>query len=69
MLADAYIKNNEMRIVNFPKDKFKGRHWKVNIEPIEEIKDEENEGVFDKFVGVLNNDFTTEDIRYKKIVK
>ena len=40
MLAEAYIENDEMRIINFPKNVFKGKHWKVNIEPIEEIKDE-----------------------------
>ncbi len=39
MLAEAYIENNEMRVINFPKNIFKGKHWKVNIEPIEEIRD------------------------------
>ena len=40
MYAEAIIENNEMRIINFPKNAFKGRHWKINIEPIEEIKDD-----------------------------
>ncbi len=40
MLAEVYIENNEMRVINFPKDVFKGKHWKINIEPINEIKDE-----------------------------
>lgn len=69
MLAEAYIENDRMLVVNFPKDKFKGHHWKVNIEPIEEIKDDETMGVFDKFVGVLDNNFATNDLRYKKIIK
>jgi len=42
MLAEAYIENNEMRVINFPKDAFKGKHWKINIEPIEEIINEED---------------------------
>ncbi len=40
MLAEAYIENNEMRVINYPKKAFKGKHWKINIEPIEEIKDD-----------------------------
>jgi len=67
MLAEAYIENNEMRIVNFPKDAFNGKHWMINIEPIEEIKDEETPGVFDEFIGLLDNDFLANDIRYKEI--
>ena len=69
MLAEAYIENNEMRVVNFPKDAFNGKHWRINIEPIEEIKDEEVLGIFDEFVGILDNDFLVNDIKYKEIVK
>ena len=42
MLAEAYIENNEMRVINFPKDAFKGKHWKINIEPIEEMTNEDD---------------------------
>jgi hypothetical protein len=43
MLAEAYIENNEMRVINFPKDAFiKSNHWKINIEPIEEMVNEED---------------------------
>lgn len=53
MLAEAYIENNEMRVINFPKDAFKGKYWKINIEPIEEIKDDieenKNSNFFDEF--------------------
>ena len=69
MLAEVYIENNEMRIVNFPKDVFKGKHWKINIEPIEEIKDDEKSDVFNEFVGILDNDLNVNDARYNRIVK
>ena len=69
MLAEAYIKNGQMLVVNFPKDKFKGKHWKVDIEPVEELEDKDVIGVFDQFVGVLDNNFSTNDIRYNEIVK
>ena len=54
MLAEAYIENDRMVIVNFPKDQFKGHHWKVNIAPVEEIKDKKTiinsiDLFFDKF--------------------
>jgi hypothetical protein len=39
MLAEAIIENNEMKIINYSKAIFKGKHWKINIEPIEEIID------------------------------
>jgi len=39
MLAEAYIENNQMRVINFSKEFLSGKHWKVNIEPIEELKD------------------------------
>ena len=68
MLADAIIKNDEMIIINFPRAVFYGKHWKVNIEPIEEIK-EDDAGVFDEFVGVLDGNFITNDLRYSEIVK
>ena len=46
MLAEAIIENNEMKIINYSKKLFKGHHWKVNIEPIEEIKDETGKNDF-----------------------
>jgi len=69
MLAEAYIENNEMRVINFPKNAFKGKHWKINIEPIEEIKDDETINVFNEFVGILDNDFIINDVKYKDIIK
>ena len=69
MLAEVYIENDEMRIVNFPKGIFKGKHWKINIEPIEEIKDDEKSDAFNQFVGILDNDVAVNDSRYNKILK
>ncbi len=40
MITEAYIENNQMRVINFPKEFLKSKHWKINIEPIEEIKDD-----------------------------
>ena len=69
MLAEAYIENDEIRIIHFPKNIFKGKkHWKVNIEPIEEIK-ENISFRFDDFIGVLNENFQTNDLKYNEIVK
>ncbi len=41
MLAEAIMDHNEIKIIKFPKNQFKGNHWKLNIESIEEIKDVE----------------------------
>ena len=38
MLAEAIMEHNEIKIIKFPKNKFKGNHWILNIESIEEIK-------------------------------
>ncbi len=47
MFAEAIIEDNEMRIINFPKDPFlTGKHWKINIEPVEKIIDEIEEPDF-----------------------
>ncbi len=63
MLAEAYIENNEMRIINYPKDIFTGHHWKVNIEPIEQIDDDINN---DDFISLMTNTpvCVTEDINF-----
>ena len=33
------------------------------------LKKESQKGSFDKFVGILDKDFETDDLRYKEIVK
>ena len=33
------------------------------------LKKESKKGSFDKFVGILDKDFETDDLRYKEIVK
>ncbi len=47
MLAEAIIENDEMRIVKFPREAFRGKRWTVNIEPIREITDDEVGDGFD----------------------
>ena len=64
MIAEAYIENNEMRVVNFPKDAFmKAKHWKINIEPIEVIKDDDN---LDDFISRMTQTpvIVSEDITF-----
>ena len=39
MLAEAIMDHNEIKIIKYPKNKFKGNHWKLKIESVEEIKD------------------------------
>jgi hypothetical protein len=48
MLAEAIMEHNEIKIIKFPKNKFKGKHWKLNIESIEEIKDDIEDGIENK---------------------
>ncbi len=43
MIAEAYIENSQMRVINFPKEFLESKHWKINIEPIEKIKDNVDE--------------------------
>ncbi len=40
MIAEAYIENSQMRVVNFPKEFLKSKHWEINIEPVKEINDD-----------------------------
>ena len=51
MLAEAIIENNEMRVINFPKDMLKCKHWQIDIKPIKEIVDDNKNDLnyFDKF--------------------
>ncbi len=58
MLAEAYIKNDEIRVINFPQKAFKGNHWKISIEPIEEIKEIEGKinNSLDKYIGKWSED-------------
>ncbi len=39
MIAEAYIENNQMRVINFSKEFLSSKHWKINIEPVEKIND------------------------------
>ncbi len=61
MLAEAYIENSQMRVVNFPKEFLKSKHWKINIEPVEEINDElsDEDSIFgmwkDRVIDVNNS--------------
>ena len=67
MLAEAIIENDEMRIVKFPREAFRGKRWTVNIEPIREITENVSVGLFDEFVGVLDPKFTTTDLKYQRV--
>ncbi len=67
MLAEAIIENDEMRIVKFPREAFRGKRWTVNIEPIREITENVSVGLFDEFVGVLDSKFTTTDLKYQRV--
>ncbi len=59
MLAEAIMDHNEIKIINFPKNQFKGNHWKLNIESIEEIKDlevtKDIELLIKETAGILKN--------------
>ena len=68
MLAEEIIENDEMRIVKFPREAFRGKHWTVNIELIREIKEDALSGLFDEFVGVLDSGFETIDPKYQRIL-
>ncbi len=53
MLVEAIRENNEIKIINFPKNKFKGSHWKLNIESIEEINDNSFKDLLKETAGIL----------------
>ncbi|MEA3450298.1 MAG: hypothetical protein U9Q83_00175 [Bacteroidota bacterium] len=50
MLAEAIKEGNEIKIINFPQEKFHGKHWRFNIESIEEIKDQVKDPIYEKFL-------------------
>ncbi len=50
MLAEAIMEKGEIKIINFPREKFNGKHWKFNIESIEEIKDDVKDPIHEKFL-------------------
>ena len=50
MLAEAIMEKGEIKIINFPRDKFNGKHWRFNIESIEEIKDDIKDPIYEKFM-------------------
>ncbi len=67
MLAEAIIENNEMKIINFPKGIFKSKHFKVNIEPVKEMKkykkNNTSDSFFDKFqIDLTHYKFNRDDI-------
>ncbi len=51
MLVEAVIENNEMKILNFPKNIFKGTHFQVDIKPIKIKKSNDN----DFILNLINN--------------
>ncbi len=55
MLAEAIMDHNEIKIIKFPKNKFKGNHWRLNIESIEEIKEPTKLKTINECVNIIEN--------------